>query len=233
MNFSIIIPSYGQARYLREAIESALAQTVKCEVIVVDDGSTDGSLKIAEEYADRLKVIKQVNKGLAAARNTGIMNATGDWILPLDADDILMVNCVEKLMELHTKYPDADVLAPSFQTMGVVQEHITLMQEPQLEHFRTANRIGYFSAIKKSVLHEVGGYSSRMVWGAEDYALWFDLLTRGKKIVTTPEILVLYRTKEESMWIETQKHTKEFMQQIYKDYPSAWPKELQDELKNK
>jgi len=223
MNFSIIIPSYGQVRYLREAIESALAQTVKCEVIVVDDGSTDGSLKIAEEYADRLKVIKQVNKGLAAARNTGIMNATGDWILPLDADDILMVNCVEKLMELHTKYPDADVLAPSFQTIGVVQEHITLMQEPRLEHFRTANRIGYFSAIRKSVLHEVGGYSSRMEEGYEDYHLWFNLLTRGKRIVTTPEILVLYRTKEESMWRNAVKHHVKLMNQIYKDFPQILP----------
>jgi glycosyltransferase involved in cell wall biosynthesis len=223
MNFTIIIPSYGQARYLREAIESALAQTVKCEVIVVDDGSTDGSLKIAEEYSDRLKVIKQVNKGLAAARNTGIMNATGDWILPLDADDILMVNCVERLIALNTTNPFADVLAPSFQTMGVVQEHITLMQEPELEHFRTANRIGYFSAIRKSVLHEVGGYSSRMEEGYEDYHLWFNLLTRGKKIVTTPEILVLYRTKEESMWRNAVKHHVKLMNQIYKDFPQILP----------
>src|SRR3990167_2888452 len=82
---SVIIPSYNQASYLPDAIESVLTQKVAPhEIIVVDDGSTDGSLEIARKYA--VKVIVQVNKGLPSARNTGIMNATGDYILPLDAE---------------------------------------------------------------------------------------------------------------------------------------------------
>lgn len=221
---SIIIPSYGQAKYLGEAIESAVAQTVPSEVIVVDDGSTDGSLELAKSFGDKIKLIQQVNKGLASARNTGVMNATGDMIFPLDADDVMMVTCVEKLLRLATLHPEADVFAPSFQTIGLVMEHVTLMQSPTIDDFRTGNRIGYFSMIRKAALLEVGGYSPKMVEGYEDLHLWYNLLTRGKKIVTTPEILVLYRIKEESMWkTASGNHHLKLMNQIYHDFPNILP----------
>lgn len=93
------------------------------------------------------------------------------------------------------------------------------MENPTIEDFKTGNRIGYCSAIKREALLEVGGYNPKMIWGAEDYDLWFDLLKRGKKIVTIPEILWLYRVKENSMWTETQKHQMEFTEQIKKNHP--------------
>ena len=90
---------------------------------------------------------------------------------------------------------------------------------PTLEDFKTGNRVGYCSAIKTSILKEVGGYSSRMIWGYEDLHLWFSLLTRGYKIATIPEILWLYRTKPQSMITESLKHHDELMNQIKKDFP--------------
>ncbi len=93
MSISIVIPSYNQQEYLPDAIESAIKQG--CEVIIVDDGSTDNSLAIAQKYP--VKVVSQVNKGLASARNCGIMNATTDYVLFLDADDILEDNAVERI----------------------------------------------------------------------------------------------------------------------------------------
>ena len=80
------------------------------------------------------------------------------------------------------------------------------------------NRIGYCSAIKKSALLEVGGYSPRMIWGYEDYHLWFDFLTRNKKIITIPEVLWLYRTKKESMIKMANEHQAELLAQINKDF---------------
>lgn len=216
---SIIIPSYNQQDYLPEAIESALNQTWSDkEVIVIDDGSTDNSLVIAQSYKKNgVKVISQVNKGLASARNTGIMNANGQYILPLDADDMLLDNCLEKVSDVifETK---ADIIAPSFKEFGLRNTSIVLMPSPTLEDFKTGNRIGYCSAIKRSVLLEVGGYSPRMIWGYEDYHLWFDLLSRGKKLVTIPEVVWLYRIKEQSMIHEAQSHHKELMAQINKDF---------------
>ena len=222
MRVTIVIPSYNQSKFLREAIESALEQTVECEVIVVDDGSTDDSLKVAREYEPRIKVISQVNKGLASARNTGIMNAKGTHILPLDADDILVENCVE-ILTLAAEASDADVVAPSFRCFGEAEENIILMATPQLEDFRTGNRIGYFSLFKKPILLEVGGYSPRMEEGYEDMHLTINLLTRGKRIVTVPQVLVLYRTKKESMWKASLKHHKKLMNQIYHDFPEFLP----------
>lgn len=216
---TVVIPSYNQQEFLPDAIESALGQTLKGEVIVVDDGSTDHSLDIAKGYAQYgVKVVSQVNKGLPSARNTGIMNATGNYILFLDADDILNDDCVEKLLKV-AKRTKADVTAPSFKTFGTTNELVILMDSPTVEDFKVANRIGYCSLIKKSTLLELGGYSPRMVFGYEDLHLWFNMFARDKLIVTVPDVLWLYRTKEKSMIHEAQEHHEELMTQIYKDFP--------------
>lgn len=221
---TIGIPSFNQAEYLCDAIDSALTQTVPCEIIVVDDGSTDLSLKIAQGYTNklhpngsRIKLISQVNKGLASARNTIIMNMTGDFLLPLDADDILLPNAIEKIMEIIEKDPKADIIAPSFKTFGTTSQEI-ILQDANVMQFLEANRIGYFSAIRKSKLLEIGGYSPKMVEGFEDYHMWINLLDRGAKLVTLKEILVLYRTKTVSMITEAEKHRPKLMAQIKKDF---------------
>lgn len=215
MKVSIVIPAYNQAEYLADAVESALSQTIKCEVIVVNDGSTDATETILRDYP--VKVIHQVNKGLSSARNTGIMNATGDYILFLDADDQLLDNAAEKLL-VAAETTEADIVAASFKTFGTTNELVILLPSPSIEDFKVANRIGYSALIKKSVLLEVGGYSPRMTWGYEDLALWFDLLKRGKRLITLPDVLWLYRTKERSMIHEAVEHHEELMAQIRKDY---------------
>lgn len=223
MKLSIVIPSYNQAQYLPDAIESCLAQG-EVEIIVVDDGSTDNSLEVARRYD--VKVISQVNKGLAAARNAGIMNANGEYILFLDSDDILLDDAVNVMIKI-IEDTGADVVSGSFKCFGVQNAEVILMPNPTLEDFKTGNRIGYCSAVKRSVLQEVGGFSSRMWCGYEDYALWFDLLSRGKKFKTIQEVLWLYRTKERSMIHEAMEHHAELMAQIVKDFPKVFPQSVE------
>lgn len=223
MRISIIIPCYNQAEFLPDAIESALNQTISCEIIVINDGSTDNSLDIARGYESQgVKVINQVNKGLPSARNTGIMNTTGDYILPLDADDMLMETCAEKMLKAAES--GADVISTSFKCFGVSNDEVILKDIPTLQEFKDGNRIGYFSAIKKSVLLETGGYSPRMVWGYEDWHLWFDIFKRGKILAILSEVLVLYRTKENSMIHNAQKHHNELFGQIKQDNPETFLK---------
>lgn len=219
---TILIPSFGQQEFLPEAIESALSQTIPCDVIVIDDGSQDDSLRIAKQYEPEVKVIQQVNKGLASARNTGLMNATTEFILPLDADDILMDNCVERLLALADE-TGADILGPSIQSFGVGDIVITLKPNPTIDDFRVGNHLGYFSMYKRNMALAIGGYSPKMVFGYEDLHFWINALTRGYRIETTPEILVKYRTKRVSMWQESKEHHLELMQQIYKDFPNFLP----------
>ena len=219
---SIVIPSYNQQEFLSDALDSALWQNAH-EVIMVDDGSTDNSLKIAEGYWKKggLKLISQVNKGLSAARNTGVMNATGDYVLFLDADDILLEGAVSKIQKVIDE-TGADIVAPSFKCFGLNNEPVILMANPKLEDFKPGNRIGYCQAIRRDVLLEVGGYSPRMALGYEDLHLTYNLLTRGKKLVTIQEVLWLYRTKPNSMIQTAMQHHGELMAQIQKDFPDAF-----------
>lgn len=218
---SVIIPSYNQAEYLPDAIDSVLAQSFSCEIIVVDDGSTDNSLAIAKSYESKgVRVISQVNKGLSSARNTGIMNATGDWIFPLDADDMMKENCLETIQK-HIK-DDVDIISPSFKCFGLANVEVIIHPGIELHHFKDANRIGYFSAIRKSKLLEIGGYSPKMTWGYEDFHLWINLLSRGAKLVVLKEVLILYRTKENSMITVANAHGQELLAQMQKDFPSLY-----------
>ena len=218
MKIAVIIPTFQQADTLSETIRSVLEQTRKAdEIICVVDGSKDGSLSIAKGY--EVKVVEQVNKGLSSARNTGIMNSTSEFILFLDSDDILKANCLERMEQVIQENPDADIIAPSFKEFGVRDREVTLMSNPTLEDFKSANRIGYFSAIRRAKLLEIGGYNPKMVWGFEDYDLWFDLLKRGSKLVTIPEVLVMYRVKKNSMINSSEAHRPELLNQMSKNHP--------------
>lgn len=228
IKISCIIPSYNQAQYLPHTIESVLIQTKKAhEIIVVDDGSQDNSLSLARAYEDLgVKVISQVNKGLSSARNTGLMSCTGDYFLPLDSDDMLTEKAIERITQV-AEETNADVISPSFQCFGLSNQQIILMENPTIKDFKVANRVGYLGAIRREALLEVGGYSPRMTFGYEDLHLWFDLLSRGKKLVTIQDILWLYRTKENSMIQEAMAHHEELMGQIAKDFPNIFTKAVE------
>jgi glycosyltransferase involved in cell wall biosynthesis len=227
---SIIIPTYNAEQYVADAIQSALDQTVKPhEVIVINDGSTDRSLEVIKSFD--IKIIDQTNRGLSSARNSGIAMATGDYILPLDSDDMLLENALE-LVIAKIEETDADIIGLSFKCFGAGNTEIILADGLTLEAFKPANRIAYCSAVKRSALLECGGYSTRMAasspghpevrWqGYEDYFLWFDLLKRGKTISVIEDICFLYRTrnpdKEKSMIHEAIAHHDELMAQINND----------------
>lgn len=222
MKFSIIIPCWNQAQYLSEAIESALIQPGEREIIVINDGSPDVTSEVAKKYGEQIILINQVNKGLASARNTGIMNAKGEYIIPLDADDKLLPDALSKVEDF-LMVNDADVIGFSGRSFGVREGDITLIPNPTFKDFKEGNRLAYCAAIKRSVLLEVGGYSPKMdiLGGWEDLHLWYNLLHNGKKILTIQEPLFMYRTKETSMWTEAQKNKDALWDQIIKDFPEV------------
>ena len=118
---TIVVPLYNVASYIKACIDSVLSQqtTFGIEVIMVDDGSTDRSLAIAKACAEQyphIKVISQENKGLGGARNTGLLNASGEYILFLDADDRLSENALSELIKT-AEEQQADIL--EFSAMGI------------------------------------------------------------------------------------------------------------------
>ena len=147
MKFSVIIPLYNKAPYIRKALESVFAQTyTDYELIVVDDGSTDDSARIAEEYilevkgaensgaettASRLsplafRLIRQANSGVSAARNNGVAQASGDYITFLDADDWWEPTYLERMAQLIEDYPEAGLYACNYVYYKPGKTHVAL-----------------------------------------------------------------------------------------------------------
>ena len=113
---SIIIPLYNKEPIIERSISSVLSQSfADLELIIVDDGSTDGSVSIVNGiYDNRIRLIQQENGGPGKARNTGVEHCHGDWILFLDADDELADGALQHLYEYTQKYPEANVIDGSF-----------------------------------------------------------------------------------------------------------------------
>ncbi|WP_035349378.1 glycosyltransferase family 2 protein [Edaphobacter aggregans] len=89
VTISVVIPAYNAGSLIGETLDSVLAQSCPAhEIIVVDDGSTDDTAEVVRRYGNAVRYLRQENQGQAIARNTGIHAATGEWIAPLDSDDI-------------------------------------------------------------------------------------------------------------------------------------------------
>jgi len=98
VTISVVIPAYNAARWLQAAVESVLAQSLQAiEIVVVDDGSTDDIAELCRTFGSRVRYVRRENGGLSAARNTGVAHTSGDWLLFLDADDVLVPGALEAL----------------------------------------------------------------------------------------------------------------------------------------
>lgn len=117
---SVIIPLYNKEKSIAGTIQSILAQDYyDLEIIVVDDGSTDNGPSIVEQLNDtRIRICKQANGGPSRARNTGIENANGDWILFLDADDVLLPQAFSNFLSVASRYKDINCFAFNFVISG-------------------------------------------------------------------------------------------------------------------
>lgn len=115
--YSVVIPLYNKKDFIKQTLESVLNQSVHdFEIIVVDDGSTDGSSEIVHSIQDsRIRLISQKNQGVSKARNTGIKNSTGDYICFLDADDLWYPDFLSVVGSLIEKFPEARVYCPSYE----------------------------------------------------------------------------------------------------------------------
>ncbi len=187
---SIVIPTYNRRRFVADAIDSGLRQTcANCEVIVVDDGSVDGTADfLREKYGDRIVLITQANQGPGIARNSGIASARGEFIQFLDADDQLHRQKIEIGLEVFRCHPNVSVVYTHFQFVAADGE--TPIETPPFEHYtddvfcellrQTGCRILTSSSmIRTAALRAVGGFADDVDFrSAEDWDLFLRLARR-------------------------------------------------------
>lgn len=194
---SVIIPAFNAERYIREAIDSVLAQTHRdLEVIVVDDSSTDGTPALLQAYGDRIHVIRKRNGGAAAARNAGANAARGEWLAFLDADDVWEPAKLERQLAVTTG-PCSYTNRTNIGARGDVpelQSEVTAMHqgdvfEPLLleGNFMTSSSV----MVRRDVFQRLGGFTTSEK-NAEDWDLWLRVAA-DHEVSYCPEPLVRYR----------------------------------------
>lgn len=198
---SIIIPCFNQGIYLKDALDS-LKNCDKdlYEVIIVNDGSTD---KFTNQYLIDLatqgyNVLFQENGGLGQARNNGIRQAKGEFILPLDADNRIYPNYLTKGIEILNKDKKLAVVYGNANYFG--EKRGTLKPGRFiLQQLMMGNYIDACALIRKSVIEEVGYYDNMKIMGYEDWDLWLRIAFKDYKFFYIDEVMFDYRVKDNSM----------------------------------
>ena len=223
---SIIIPCYNQEKYIAECLDSIVVQTFKdFEAIIINDGSTDNSLKVIKPYLKKhsnMRLINQTHRGgVVSARNLAIQKAKGTYIFPLDADDKIRPDCLEKLYQAMEENK-GDIIASRVMLFGLKNEEMFL-PSPTRFHMIIGNCITNSSLFKKADAVKIGGYDETFKEGLEDYDFWLNLVLHQKcKIYRVPEILFDYRIKAYSESRNTQQKKlmhKELLRKLNKKYP--------------
>lgn len=200
---SIVIPAYNAEDYIREAVDSALAQTHRDrEIIVVDDSSTDDTPLILKGYGDRIRVHRQGNTGVSGARNTGARLATGDWIAFLDADDVWQPTKLAAQLAVTTT-PISYTNRFNFGARGAlpeIQSEVTPLLSGDV--FAPLLLRGNFITVSsvmmtRAVFFEVGGFVHQP-GGCEDWDCWLRV-AQHHEFSVCPEPLVGYRFTSNSM----------------------------------
>lgn len=198
---SVIMPSYMQARFVGEAIESLLAQTYRnWEVAVVDDGSPDGVAEIVREYAERDNRIHfwhTENRGVSAARNFAVSVTDGEYILPLDADDVIKPDYIEKCVERFVSHPETSLVYCEWEFFGELTKAPKLVYRGYRNLF-VENTIFCSAMFRRRDFSDAGGYDEKIPYGYEDWELWLRLLKEDSVVYQIPEKLFRYRIKQVS-----------------------------------
>lgn len=239
---SIIIPVYNVEMYLAACLDSVLSQSYRnMEVILINDGSTDLSLQIAETYKendDRLKVYTFVNEGQAEARNHGLSVATGNYIMFVDADDILLPDALKILMEIFDTKDETDIVEGKV-VRGENIRDLDLKSSKRIKYFEPKAAIENILYQKEMLPSPCGKlYRSKLFEGVkfvkgiiyEDLDIFYRVFEKASKIAYIDTPVYFYRTNYSSTintWrpqrLDVLKVTEELDNYISEKYPDLMP----------
>ena len=216
---SAIIPNYNYARFVGEAVESALRQTYQpLEIIVVDDGSPDNSLEILRGFGDKVIVIAQENSGVSAARNNGVRSSSGELLAFLDADDVWYPRKIEKQVERFEQDSKLGLVHVGVREVDASgNELVTRLDglegdvSSELLRFDRTVILGGGSGlmVPKNVFDEIGGFDLRLSTSA-DWDFFYQVTSRYRTGFV-PELLLDYRMHGSNMHGNIRRMEKEML----------------------
>lgn len=231
---SVVIPTYNYGKYIKQAIESALNQTLPpYEIIVADDGSTDGTDQIVAEFGDKVRYIRYEHKGICHLRNALLNEIKGEWFLNLDADDYLAPDFIEQSIEealsgeetLAVVYPDRTYFgAKNFEVIS---------EEFSVQKMKHRNLIVMNSLINTAAAKSVG-FDIAFASGLEDYDFFLGLINAGYTAKVQHKSRVFCRVHEKSRTSAIHSdiyRTNRLIKQMVVKYPKLFSKkEARDAL---
>lgn len=227
---SIIVPCYQQAHYLPEALQSVLDQSyVNWECIIVNDGSPDTTEVVAQQWLKkdtRFHYLFKKNGGLASARNEGIRNSQGEFILALDADDILHSDYLKKTVAVLENNNNLAIVSCHSKFFVNSISYIVDELKPSGTHYQDLmfqNHLVATSLYRKKCWEEVGGYDESMKKGFEDWEFWLNITKRGWEFTFVKEFLFYYRKAKKSMLVDTiNNHAEANMEYIFRKHKELY-----------
>jgi glycosyltransferase involved in cell wall biosynthesis len=202
---SVIIPAYNQSDYLGIAIQSVLDQTYQdIEILVIDDGSTDDTGKVAKRFSDpRIKYIYQANKGLSGARNTGIRNSVGEYLTFLDSDDLFLPEKINILVSFLNSQPEIGLVAGQAVPIDEHGQRIgSIFDTPIPEDsskWLIGNPLHVGSVMLRRSWQEKIGFFDESLRSYEDWDMWLRLAISGCRMGWVAKPVSMYRFHPEQM----------------------------------
>lgn len=205
--FTVVIPAYNAAQFIVDCLDSVERQTFgDYEIVVVDDGSEDGTATLVEHWADQhrdqsLRLHHQPNRGIGAARNAGVLRAQGEFVAFLDADDRWLERKLERVAGHLAPHPKLDVVCHDEWCIDRTGQRRFLRHGPYTRYedllFRGNSLSTSATVVRREPVLAVGGFSEDLrINGAEDYDLWLRLARDGCRFGYLNEVLGIYRVHD-------------------------------------
>lgn len=223
---SIIIPAYNCEKYIAETLGSVLAQTYSnWECVIIDDGSTDNTPSIIKEYIHKYSRISyhyQENQGPSVARNNAILHSSGEFILPLDADDLIASTYLEKAINHFQAFPSTKLVYCRAEMFGDINGE-WILPKYNYHSFIWNNCIFCTAMYKRTDYDATSGYNPNMVHGLEDWDFWLSLLRENDIVHRIDEILFRYRIRKGSRNNTfLQNYSEDALIQVYKNHRDTY-----------
>jgi glycosyltransferase involved in cell wall biosynthesis/GT2 family glycosyltransferase len=224
---SIVVPCFGQARFLEQAVSSVVAQTyTRWELLIVDDGSPDDTREVAQRliaaHPDRrIQLISKQNGGVADARNTGVRASRGEYWLPLDADDAIAPTFLEKAVSLLAARPEVGFVYSDIEHFGGETGVYRLPPFDAETLVHLENVCSTCALVRREVFDQVGGYDATLRH-YEDWDFWIACAERGWQGHRMPEALFRYRKQRESRLPDSNRLRPRHIAAIVRKHPALY-----------